>query len=381
MIKRQLQTIIEGNFYKGKAIILTGPRQVGKTTLLNQIAEKNNFLSLMLNCDEPEVRSLLSEVNSPELKVLIGSHKLVMIDEAQRVKNIGLTLKLIIDGMQDVQLLVTGSSSLDLANEIKEPLTGRKYEYHLYPFSIKELVESSNMLHEKQLLEKRLIYGSYPDVINHPGEETEILLNIVSSYLYKDILAFNDVRNPAQLEKLVVALALQTGSEVSYHELGQIIQADSQTVERYIDLLEQCFVVFRLGTYSRNLRNEIKKSKKIYFYDNGVRNAILQNFAPLNLRQDVGSLWENYFISERMKSNHYERRFVKSYFWRTFQQQEIDVVEESNGKFTVFELKWNENKKTKIPASFIAAYPVSATNIVNRSNYLEFFLKKEDTIV
>ena len=374
MIQREIQTVIEQKLFKGKAIILTGPRQVGKTTLLKQIALKKEASVIMFNCDEPEVRSLLTDTNIQKLQSIIGKKELVMIDEAQRIKNIGLTLKLIVDTWPDVQLIATGSSSLDLANKISEPLTGRKFEYHLFPFSVNELVLATNALIEQQALEKRLIYGVYPDVVNYVGDEKECLLNLSNSYLYKDILALGDIRNPSQLENLLVALALQTGSEVSYHELAQTIHADSQTVERYIRLLEQCFIVFRLSAYSRNLRNEIKKGKKIYFYDNGIRNAILQNFSPLNLRQDTGALWENYFISERLKANHYRRRFVKSFFWRTFQQQEIDMIEEADGNITAFELKWNAKRTAKIPASFAEAYPNHLFHTVNRTNYLDFLL-------
>ena len=374
MVQREIQSIIEQKFFKGKAIILTGPRQVGKTTLLKQIASKVNVPALTLNCDEPEVRSLLNNTNIQKLQTIVGKHKLIMIDEAQRVKNIGLTLKLLIDTWADVQLIVTGSSSLDLANEINEPLTGRKFEYHLYPFSSKELVLTSNMLTEQQALEKRLIYGAYPDVINFAGEEKECLLNLSSSYLYKDILTLSNIRKPEQLENLLTALALQIGHEVSYHELAQTIQANNETVERYIRLLEQCFIVFRLGAFCRNLRSEIKKGKKIYFYDNGIRNAILQNFSPLNLRQDIGALWENFFVSERLKANHYRRHFAKSFFWRTFQQQEIDLVEDSDGTLTAFEIKWNEKRQAKIPQIFAETYPNHQFNIVNRTNYMDFLM-------
>src|ERR1035437_4044502 len=371
MIIRDLQSIIEKNLFKGKAIVLIGPRQVGKTTLINQVANKVQLQTLIFNCDEPESRALLTDTNTVKLKQYIGSHKLLLIDEAQRVKNIGLTLKLIVDNIKEVQLLVTGSSSFDLANEINEPLTGRKYEYNLFPFSMNELVVNSNLMIEKQLLEQRLIYGSYPDIINYPEESAENLYNIVESYLYKDLLAFNDVRKPAQLEKLVQALALQVGNEVSYNEIGQTIQADNQTVERYIDLLEQSFVVFRLSAFSGNLRNEIKKSRKIYFYDNGVRNAIIQNFSPLNLRQDVGALWENYFVAERKKRNHYTRYLAQSYFWRSFQQQEIDLIEQHDGKLTAYELKWNAKKKHKIPKTFTGSYQPVNSFIVTPENYMD----------
>ena len=372
MIQREIQTVIEQRLFKGKAIILTGPRQVGKTTLLKQIVSHSSVPTITFNCDEPEARSLLTDVNIQKLQTIIGKHKMVLIDEAQRVKNIGLTLKLIIDGWHDVQLLVSGSSSLDLANEIQEPLTGRKFEYHLFPFSANELASAGNILSEEQSLEKRLIYGSYPDVINFSGEEKECLLNLSSSYLYKDILVLSNIRKPALLENLLMALALQLGNEVSYHELAQTIQTDGETVERYINLLEQCFIIFRLGAFSRNLRNEIKKGKKIYFYDNGIRNAILQNFSPLSLRQDVGALWENYFISERLKANHYRLHFTKNYFWRTFQQQEIDLIEETDGVLTAFEIKWNEKRQPKIPTTFAETYPNHRFHVINKTNYMDF---------
>lgn len=372
MLVRSLRKIIESKLFKGKAIILLGPRQVGKTTLLKQIADEQTNAILFLNCDEPEVRSLLTATNLQRLKSIIGSHKIVMVDEAQRVKNIGLTLKIIIDHLPQVQLVVTGSSSLDLANEINEPLTGRKYTYYLFPFSTGELVQHTNVLKERQNLETRLIYGSYPDIVNHPGEERALLLNITESYLYKDILTLTDVRKPAHLESLLTALALQLGNEVSYNELAQTTGLNVETIERYITLLEQCFVVFRRNAFSSNMRNEIKKSKKVYFYDTGIRNAILQNFMPLNLRQDLGALWENYIIAERVKYNHNHQHFVKSYFWRTFQQQEIDLIEEHDGQIEAFEIKWNNKKRAKLPAIFAKHYEATQFTIINRENYTDF---------
>ncbi len=374
MITRDIQVQIQRDLFKNKAIILIGARQVGKTSLVKQITDDLNLPTLFLNCDEPEPREILTNTNTLKLRQLIGENKLLVIDEAQRVKNIGLTLKLIVDNIKEVQVLVTGSSALEIANEINEPLTGRKYEYNLFPFSVKELVRNSNILSEMQLLEKRMIYGTYPDVINYPSDSEKTLMNITGSYLYKDILAYNEVRRPAQLEKLVQALALQIGSEVSYNELAQIIQTDNQTVERYIDLLEKSFVVFRIGAFSRNLRNEIKKSRKIYFFDNGIRNAVIQNFSPLNLRQDVGALWENYVFSERMKQNHYVQNFSKNYFWRTFQQQEIDMVEVRNNNVSVFEIKWNPMRKVKISDSFIESYKPEIIDTITPKNYLDFLL-------
>ena len=373
MITRTLQQRIEGNLFKGKAVIVIGARQVGKSTLFRQITEKLEEPVLMLNCDEPEVRELLVGMNLVELKLMIGKHRVVVIDEAQRVPEIGMTLKRITDNFPEVQLLVTSSSSFELQNRLNEPLTGRKYEYHLFPISTRELLGHGGLIAVKQSLESRLIYGSYPDIVNHADEAKELLMNIAGSYLYKDILALEDVRRPALLEKLLVALALQVGSEVSYNEIAQTVGSDSKTVEKYIDLLEKCYIVFRLGAFNRNLRTELKKSKKIYFYDNGIRNAVIQNFAPLSMRNDVGALWENFFISERIKANEYEGRYAKSYFWRTTQQQEIDYIEEADGQFTVFEMKWNPRKKTtSLPAVFLKTYPVAQEAVVTPDNYLEW---------
>jgi len=373
MITRTLQQRIEGNLFKGKAIIVIGARQVGKSTLFRQITEKLEEPVLMLNCDEPEVRELLAGMNLVELKLMIGKHRVVVIDEAQRVPEIGMTLKRITDNFPEVQLLVTGSSSFELQNRLNEPLTGRKYEYHLFPISTRELLEHGGLIAVKQSLESRLIYGSYPDIVNHADEAKELLMNIAGSYLYKDILALEDVRRPALLEKLLVALALQVGSEISYNEIAQTVGSDSKTVEKYIDLLEKCYIVFRLGAFNRNLRTELKKSKKVYFYDNGIRNAVIQNFAPLSMRNDVGALWENFFISERIKANEYEGRYAKSYFWRTTQQQEIDYIEEADGQFTAFEMKWNPRKKTTpFPAAFLKAYSVKQEAVVTPENYLEW---------
>lgn len=373
MITRILQQRIEGNLFKGKAVVVIGARQVGKSTLFKQITEGMNEQVLMLNCDEPEVREMLTGMNTNELRLLVGNHRIVMIDEAQRVAEIGMTLKRMTDNLPDVQLLVTGSSSLELQNRLNEPLTGRKYEYHLFPISTRELLEHGGLLAVKQSLESRLIYGSYPDIINHTDEAKELLMNIAGSYLYKDLLALEDIRRPVLLEKLLVALALQVGSEVSYNEIAQTVGSDSKTVEKYIDLLEKCYIVFRLSAFNRNLRTELKKSKKIYFYDNGIRNAVIQNFSPLTMRNDAGALWENFFISERIKANEYAGRYAKSYFWRTTQQQEIDYIEEADGRFTAFEMKWNPRKKaTALPAAFLNAYPVEQSAIVTPENYMEW---------
>lgn len=373
MIRRQLQDVIEARMFAGKAIIVIGARQVGKSTLFNMVLEGRKESALQLNCDEPEVQEMLSAMNTQELRLLIGQNKILVIDEAQRVENIGMTLKRIADNFPDVQLLVTGSSSFELQNKLNEPLTGRKFEYHLFPLSTGELLNAQGLLSVKQTLESRLIFGSFPDIFNHQEDAKNLLYNLSNSYLYKDLLNLESVRRPALLGKLLTALALQVTSEVSYNELAQTVGTDNKTVEKYIDLLEKCYIIFKLNGFSRNLRTELKRAKKFYFYDNGIRNAILQNFAPLALRQDVGALWENFFISERIKANQYSGRYVNSYFWRTNQQQEIDYIEECDGQFSLFEMKWNPKRaNTQFPNTFLTAYDVKEKAIVTPENWLEW---------
>lgn len=375
MYKRDLQSVIQERCFQGKAIILLGARQVGKTTLLKKIIQEQHVEALYLNCDEPQTVSALTNCNLKELQMIVGANKFVVIDEAQKVNNIGLTLKLIVDNMPDVQVIATGSSAFELRNCLNEPLTGRKYEYQMFPISSKEIYQSSGYLDLKGLLETRLIYGSYPDILNHANDARELLRMLTDSYLYKDILATDNLRKPDVLDKLLRALAFQVGSEVSYNELSQTVGTDSKTVERYIELLEKCYIIFRLHGLSRNLRNELKKAKKIYFYDNGVRNAVIQQFAPLELRNDAGALWENFFISERVKRNHYQQNYCNMYFWRTKSQLEIDYIEEQNGQMTAFEMKWNPKKaNTSIPEAFLKAYDVKETVIITPDNYLDYVL-------
>jgi len=372
MISRELYKVIYDNVFKGKAIIMLGPRQVGKSTLLEILQQKIKKKTLYLNCDNNDDRKLLTDTSVTQLKRLIGDNELVLIDEGQRVRDIGLTLKLITDQIKNVQLIVTGSSSLDLSNQLNEPLTGRKFEYHLFPLSTKELVDHFGFIEENRNLENRLIYGSYPDVINNAGNEHEILANLAGSYLFKDIFIYQDIRKPEFIEQLLEALALQMASEVSYNELAGLLKSDPHTVQRYISLLEKSLIIFRLRSFSRNARNEIKKSRKIYFYDNGIRNAIISNFSSINSRVDKGALWENYFIAERMKYLHYNKIYAKRYFWRTTQQQEIDYLEELNGKITAFEIKWSQDNRIKFPKTFTSNYPESDYHVVNKNNFWEF---------
>lgn len=375
MYTRNLQSVIQERCFRGKAIILLGARQVGKTTLLKKIIQEQQVDALYLNCDEPQTVTALTNCNLRELQMVIAANKFVVIDEAQKVDNIGLTLKLIVDNMPDVQVIATGSSAFELRNCLNEPLTGRKYEYQMFPISSKEIYQSSGYIDLKGLLETRLIYGSYPDILNHASDARELLRMLTDSYLYKDILATDNLRKPDVLDKLLRALAFQVGSEVSYNELAQTIGTDSKTVERYIELLEKCYIIFRLHGLSRNLRNELKKAKKIYFYDNGVRNAVIQQFAPLELRNDAGALWENFFISERIKRNHYQQNYCNIYFWRTKSQLEIDYIEEQNGQMTAFEMKWNPKKSnTSIPETFLNAYDVKETVVITPDNYLDYLL-------
>jgi len=374
MINRNVVKLIDQKLEDNKVIVIQGPRQVGKTTLLKQ--KYDNDDTLWLNADSLDVRDRLSNPNISELRRIIGKATRVIVDEAQRVQNIGITAKLIYDEIPSVKLILTGSSALDLASNINEPLTGRKWEYLMYPLSISEMESHHGYMTESALLNQRLIYGMYPDVINHPGEERDILTQLADSAMYKDILTWRLIKKPQQLEKLVQALAYQIGSEVSYNELSQMVGLDNETVESYIHLLEKAYILFRLPALSRNLRNEIKKSKKIYFYDVGLRNAVINNWNPITMRSDVGGLWENFLIVERMKYKAYNKIYSNDYFWRTHAQQEIDYVEDASGVINAYEFKWNNNKKAKWSKTFLDAYPEHKTMLVSRENYWDFVTSK-----
>jgi predicted AAA+ superfamily ATPase len=371
-IPRILFNTIVQRLAPGKAIIVMGPRQAGKSTLLEAVGRQMQLKTRRFDCDDAAVRTRLERQTLPDLREMVGDADLILIDEAQRVKNIGLSLKIILDQIKTPKLLVSGSSSFELANQINEPLTGRKWEYLLLPLSVGELANYHGKFEEERYLSQRMTYGLYPEIVNNPGLERPLLNQLASSYLYKDIFSFQELRRPELLDKLLKALAMQIGSETSFNKLAEVVGSDISTVQRYIDLLEKSFIVFRLSAFSRNLRTELKKSRKIYFWDCGIRNAIIGDFRPLELRNDVGALWENFVISERIKHNIYREFHGKSYFWRTAQQQEVDYLEEVDGKLYASEIKWNKAKGGSLPITFSKAYPESSFNVVNPENYLDF---------
>ncbi len=369
MFSRDLTAVVQKRFLKGKVIVLIGPRQVGKTTLIHTLLKNKDYL--FLDGDDDSVSEKLANANTENLRSIIGDYKYVFIDEVQRIPNIGLKLKIIVDQIKNVQVIVSGSSAFEINNTTQEPLTGRKFEYQMFPISWTEFEKGVGFIKADQQLELRLLYGMYPDVINNFGNEYEILKNLVSSYLYKDILALAGIRKSDVLQKILQALALQVGSEVSYNEIAQLVGVDKNTVNNYIDLLEKSFVIFRLTSYRKNIRNEIKANKKIYFYDNGVRNMVIGNFNSLNLRQDKGALWENFIIAERMKHLSYTQSLARPFFWRTTTQQEIDYIETNADDMAAFEFKWANTKKAKLPKSFVEAYNPSFL-VVNKENFREF---------
>ena len=371
LIERTLQKRIERFLFKGKIIVLYGARQVGKTTLVKEIIKHHPDISLYLNCDEPDIRLRFSSKTSTELKSLFGNKKLVVIDEAQSVRDMAISLKLIADTFPDIQVIATGSSSFELASNLNEPLTGKKFEFTLYPLSIVELTAVYSDIEIERLLTRFLVYGFYPEIVTSADNTEALLKNLAYSYSFKDVFKFHGIKNPEVLEKLLRALALQVGNEVSYNELASLIGIDKNTVAHYIRILEQAFILFKLPPLSRNLRNEIKKSKKIYFYDNGVRNALINNLNPVDIRQDVGSLWENFFIVERMKFLKNAGKDKNIYFWRTFQNQEIDYLEEENNLFHAFEIKWSKTK-AKLPDIFRSTYPLKQFTVVQPKNYRDF---------
>ena len=374
MIHRQLEEQITPLLGIGKAIVIMGARQVGKSTLLETIfRDRDNIL--WMTGDDLDVQELFGQMTSTRLKALLGNAKTLIVDEAQRIPDIGLRLKLITDQIKDVQVIATGSSSFELASKVSESLAGRKREFRMFPISFSEMVSHTNLLEELRLIPHRMIYGYYPEVVCNPGSESVILKELVDSFLYKDILSLDNINKPDKIVRLLKALAFQIGRQVSYHEVGQLIGLDSKTVERYIDILEKSYIIFRLGSFSRNLRNELKLSRKVYFWDLGIRNMLIGNLAQVENRPDAGALWENFILAERLKRNSYAGSIAQYWFWRTQQQKEIDYLEEENGQLNAYEFKWSDKKAdVRIPESFAKAYPDASFSVITPKKVDEFLL-------
>lgn len=373
MIQRILKEQVKKQMFKGKAIVLMGSRQTGKTSLLAEIFPSEQD-ALWLSGDDVDVQGIMENMTAQRMRMLLGERKVIVIDEAQRIKDIGLRMKVITDQMKDVQLVATGSSAFELANRLNEPLTGRKWEYQLYPISFAEMVAHHGLLTEKRLLTHRLVYGYYPEVVTSTGNERNVLKMLADSYMYKDVLAMGNIKKSDKLLTLLQAIAFQVGDQVSYSELASTVGIDVKTVESYIDVLEKCYIIFRLPSLSRNLRNELKNNRKIYFYDNGIRNALISNFSQMELRTDSGALWENFAISERIKFTAYNQLWCNRYFWRTHEQKEIDYVEDSDGILSSFEFKYNPKKKVSVPKHFAEAYPDASFKVITPDNFEEFVL-------
>jgi uncharacterized protein len=371
VINRQAKIQLEKWIGKRKVIVLTGARQVGKTTLFHTMFGEKEGL-LWLNADETPVRERLQILSIENLKGVIGKNSWVVIDEIQRIPNAGLLLKLLIDNFKDVQFLATGSSALDIAETIFEPLTGRHLLFHLHPLMLAEMYSKLSAFEIEQKIPFHLVFGCYPDVYNYTSDAETLLKNLTNQYLYKDVLVWKDIRKPQLLDKLLQLLAHQIGSEVSVAELANQLKVKSETVESYIDLLEKSFVVYRLPAFSNNPRKEISKMHKIFFWDNGIRNAIIDNFDDVSIRTDVGKLWENFMMSERMKWLAWNNPNAKSYFWRNYNQSEVDYVEVNKKQITAFEMKWNTSKKHKVTAAFTNAYPEALTEIITPTNFVSF---------
>ena len=369
---RNLEHIIQKNLFKGKVIVLYGARRTGKTTLVKELLRKSDVNGRYINCDLQQYRTVLNTTDSVLLKDFIGNSNLVVLDEAQQIENIGMVLKIIADSFPNIQIIATGSSSFDLSNKVSEPLTGRSRKYLLMPISLEELNQKYDLIALKSALPLYLRFGLYPQVITANGDEKPEEINDISSnYLYRDMLQFENIKKPDLIFNLLRAIAFQLGSECSYNELAQLTNTNVHTVKRYVELLEKSFVIFRLNSYSRNLRKELNKSQKIYFYDTGIRNSIVQNFNDLLFRDDLGGLWENFCIAERMKFNQNNRRFVNTYFWRTYDQKEIDYIEEIDGKLNCFEFKFNQKKTAFIPKEFVESYPNSTFITISPDNFYD----------
>lgn len=371
MIERIIERQIMGDLFQKKAIIILGARQVGKSTLLKKIFQDRADV-LWLDAENSDVNLLLKDANTKRLELLFGKHAIIIIDEAQKVDNIGRKLKLITDHLPNIQVIATGSSAFELRNQLNEPLTGRKFEYSLFPLSFQEMAQQNGLIDEFRAMPHRMVFGYYPEVVTTQNDEERILRLLADSYLYKDVFLYKGVRKPEKMLELLKLLAWQIGNQVNFHELGNILGMKSETIEDYIHLLEQSFVIYRLNAYSTNQRSELKKSKKVYFNDLGIRNALINDFRPVELRNDKGNLFENFIINEFRKKNYYERSHYNLYFWRSQQQQEIDLILEKNNTLQTFEIKWNAQTKAKLPTTFQNAYPDTEFKIINSENFFEF---------
>ncbi|NMA23820.1 MAG: ATP-binding protein [Spirochaetales bacterium] len=376
-IPRFLERTIEADLFKQKAAIIYGPRKAGKTTLVNQVVKKLAEPSISLNGDDRRDQKILEQLDSTAAwQHLIGNNRLIVIDEAQKIADIGLKAKLVVDSLKDVQIILTGSSSFELGNRANEPLTGRKFVYTLLPLSYQELAAHYGSLEEMRALDDRLIWGSYPALVTDLTDRERILEELSESYLFKDILTLEGVHKPTILKNLLLLLALQVGSEFSTAELAQSLKTSRQTVDKYLSILEQAFIIFIIGAYSSNERTEIKKRKKAYFYDTGILNAIREDVTPLSMLsgKDIGGLWENYLIAERKKLLVNQSFGPKQYFWRNTNQVEIDYLEVHQGKMRAWEFKWNHKKSIPVPTAFSALYPNASFATIDSSNYSEFLL-------
>ena len=376
MITRAIEERIYNALAKKKAVTIMGPRQVGKSTLADAIIPKDAKV-LEINGDNTDVQTMFVNVDEAKMKVLIGNKNFLFVDEAQKIENVGNMLKIVAEKFKDVKIIVTGSSAFKLAQAVNESLTGRKREFKLYPLSFKEMADATSVLEESRMVDHRLIYGYYPEVVTSPGDEKEVLKELIDSYLYKDVMEENNIAKPDKLVKLVQALAFQIGSTVSANELAGHVGIDAKTVERYIEILEKSYIIFTLPSYAKNQRNELKFARKLYFWDMGIRNGVIGNMAPVSLRspEELGHMWENFVIAERLKKNEYAGRiFVQHYFWRTQQKKEVDLIEIEDGVMTGYEIKRKEGKRVGAPASFTAAYPDANFKCITPSELMEFLM-------
>jgi len=375
MVRRSIQDHIIKFLFKGKVIILYGARRTGKTTLSKTILSEFGDAGRYINCEVLQYRQALDTTNTALLNDFLGDYRIIVLDEAQSLPNIGLILKVLADTRPDLQIIATGSSSFDMAQSVSEPLTGRSRTFTLYPFSLTEISQETHPVDWGARLKNILRFGMYPEVYGQSEEMAkEELRDIATNYLYKDVLQYNQLKRSDLLFKLLQALAFQTGHEVSYGELAKLLGENHHTVRNYVELLEKSFVIFRLSSFSRNLRKELSKSFKVYFTDNGIRNSLINNFNPLELRDDTGALWENFCVTERMKLMHNQRQFPNRFFWRTYDRKEIDYIEEAGGKLAAVEFKWNPGAKVKKPSEFLDTYPNSSFKVVHRDNYRDFLL-------